>query len=452
MGGASLYPEESGLAPVAAETPAMDIYRLLVEQVIAGNGLSGVVRLLSDMLGLPATIADEELEPMHSFAPRGKHLTAGESALPADVREAVRFDLALEPLASTAPPTLVLSSAGGSGYAVAPVVLPPGISAYVWVVEPSGTLSPRALDAVSHAAAASTVEMVRLRAVAEGESRVRGSFLEELLINSVTSLNGTRRRAQFLGYDLRGPQAVFILDLDQFSDYIAAHMLDESDIQQIKERFRRGLDVSVPAVWSHTLVWEHSDSLIVLAPAGRQQDGQLFRQRIEMLRSSVEQRLKGPSVSAGIGRSYSDLSALQESYRQAEHALHIGAAVSGLSSTNAFDDLGAYRLLFHLRDQPELESFCEESIGALDRYDAEHGTDLIQTLGTYLELQGNLSQTARALHLHRNGLLYRLSRIEQIGVCDLSQPGQRLSLQLALLARPLIERRQRRRRKAMTFE
>jgi purine catabolism regulator len=399
------------------------------------------------MLGVPATIADEDFEPLHSFAPRGKHLTASESALPTDVREAVRFDLAIEPLASTAPPALVLAGANGTAYALAPVVLPPGISAYVWVAEPSGTLSPRALDAVSHAAAASTVEMMRLRAVAEGESRVRSSFLEELLISPVTSLNGTRRRAHFLGYDLRGPHAVFILDLDQFSAYITAHSLDESDIQKIKERFRRSLDVSVPAVWSHTLIWEHSDSLIVLAPAGRQQDSQSFRQRVEMLRSSVEQRLKGPGVSAGIGRSSSDLSALQQSYRQAEHALHIGTAVSGISSTNAFDDLGAYRLLFHLRDQPELETFCEESIGALARYDAAHGTDLIQTLGTYLEMQGNLSQTARALHLHRNGLMYRLNRIEQIGACDLSQPGQRLSLQLALLARPLVERRQRTRQK-----
>jgi sugar diacid utilization regulator len=430
----------------------MDVYRLLVEQVIAGNGLSGVARLLSDMLGLPATIADEAFEPMHSFAPRGKHLAANESALPPDVLEAIRFDLAIEPLASTAPPSLALRGADGNAYALAPVVLPPGVSAYVWVVEPSGTLSPRALDAVSHAAAACTVEMMRLRAVAEGESRVRGSFLEELLISPITSVNGTRRRAHFLGYDLRGPHVVFILDLDQFSGYIATHGLNERDIQLIKERFRRSLDVSVPAVWSRTLVWEHSDSLIVLAPAGRQHDPHSFRQRVEMLRGSVEQRLRGPSVSAGIGRSYSDLSQLQQSYRQAEHALHIGTAVSGISSTNAFDDLGAYRLLFHLRDQPELESFCEESIGALDRYDAEHGTDLIQTLGTYLDLQGNLSQTARALHLHRNGLLYRLGRIEQIGICDLSQPGQRLSLQLALLARPLIARKQRTRRKTMSFE
>ena len=132
---------------------------------------------------------------------------------------------------------------------------------------------------------------------------------------------------------------------------------------------------------------------------------------------------------------------MKESLREAEHALVIGTAVSGLSTTTNFDDLGAYRLLFHLRDQPELQSFCEETIGSLARYDDEHDSHLLETLQVFLDLQGNLSQTARALHLHRNGLLYRLSRIEKTGNVDLNNPSQRLALQIALLARPLLQRK-----------
>jgi purine catabolism regulator len=437
---------------MTVEMANVDAYRLLVEQVIAGNGLPGVIRLLADMLGLPATIANDEKEPLHAFAPRGKQLAATESHLPEDIASKAHFDLASEPRASTAPPTLVLHSTTGDAYIVSPVVLPSGIVAYLWVVEPSGTVSPRAQEAVSHAAAACSVEMMRLRAMIEGESRVRSSFLEEILTGPVTSVSGTRRRAHFLGYELRGPQVVFMLDMDHFSSYITTHSLDENAIQQVKDRFRRSLDANVPAIWSRTLVWEHSDSLVVLAPAGRHHESHAFRERVELLRARVEQRLKGPSVSAGIGRSYTDLSHLQDSYRQAEHALHIGAAVSGTSATSAFDDLGAYRLLFHLRDQPELEQFCDESIGQLVRYDEEHSTDLVETLSTFLDMQGNLSQTARVLHLHRNGLLYRLSRIEQIAGCELSSSAQRLSMQLAILARPLVQRKQRSHKKRANRE
>jgi purine catabolism regulator len=426
---------------VSHAPPDGDDYRLLIEQVIAGNGLSGVVRLLSDMLGIPTTVADDEFEPLHAFAPRGRHLTTEEAALDPLARSRISFNLGSEPQASTAPPTLRTRGENGIEYAISPVVLPTEIVGYVWVADPSGHVSARAEEVVSHAAAACALEMVRQRAIVEGESRVRNSFLEDLLSGAITSTTSTRRRAQFLGYDLRGDQAVFILDMDHFSAYITRHDMDESGIQRIKERFRRSVEASVPAIWSRTLLWEHSDSIVVLAPTGKEHDPQAFRARVEALRANVEKRLSGPGISAGIGRPYADLSKLQHSYREAEHALRIGTSVFGLATTSAFDDLGAYRLLYHLRDQPELQRFCEETIGALERYDEQHTAHLLDTLARFLELQGNLSQTARELHLHRNGLLYRLSRIEKIAECDLSNPAQRLALQLALLARPLLPRK-----------
>lgn len=416
-----------------------DAYQQLIEQVIAGNGLPAVARLLSDMLALPATVADEEFEPLHAFAPRGRHLSREEAALAPSVRSAIFFDLAREPQASTAPPVMRLQGENGHEHAVSPIVLPSGIVGYIWVTDPSGQLSPRADTVVSHAAAACAVEMVRQRALMEGEARVRNSFLEDLLTGSITSVTGARRRARFLGYELRGEQVVFMLDIDQFVSFVSRRGMDEPGIQRLKERFRRSVDACIPAIWSRTMIWEHSDSIVVLAPSGK--DIAAVRNRVEVLRAQVERRLAGPTISAGIGRAYGDLTKLQHSYREAEHSLRIGTAISGPSSSATFEDLGAYRLLFHLRDQPELQSFCEETLGALAQYDEEHDSHLLETLSCFLDMQGNLSQTARALHLHRNGLLYRLSRIKQIAECDLDNPSQRLALQIALLARPLLQQK-----------
>ncbi len=416
-----------------------DTYRRLMEQVIAGNGLAAIARMLCDMLALPATVADEEFEPLHGFGPRGRHLEPEEAALPPDVQARLRFDIDREPQASTAPPTTRAEAESGAEYLVAPVVLPSGIAGYVWVVARDSRVAADVDEVVAQAAGACAMEMVRQHALVEGESRVRNSFLEDLLLGSVTSTTSTRRRARYLGYDLRGEQVVFMLDMDQFSAYIERNGLDESEIQQLKERFRRSIDSCIPAIWSRTLVWEHSDSMVVLAPAGKY-DPRIFRRRVETLRENVEKRLGGPSISAGIGRAYGDLTKLPHSYREAEHALRIGTAVSGFSSTAVFDDLGAYRLLFHLRDQPELHTFCEETIGSLERYDEQHNGHLLDTLTCFLDQQGNVSETARALHLHRNGLLYRLTRIQKIASCDLESSAQRLALQLALLARPLLHR------------
>src|SRR5689334_17443792 len=81
-----------------------DAYRLLMEEVVAGHGLRAVVNLLADLLSLPATVADEDLEPVHEARPDGQQVEGQPPHLPAGIRAQVRFDLTSEPQASTAPP------------------------------------------------------------------------------------------------------------------------------------------------------------------------------------------------------------------------------------------------------------------------------------------------------------------------------------------------------------
>ncbi|CAG0989465.1 partial Purine catabolism regulatory protein, partial [Anaerolineae bacterium] len=78
-----------------------------------------------------------------------------------------------------------------------------------------------------------------------------------------------------------------------------------------------------------------------------------------------------------------------------------------------------------------------ETLG--DLLDSSNVSDeFILTLETFFEEHGNLSQTANRLHVHRNTLLYRMERIEQIGGFDLNNPETRLAVHLALKIRRLL--------------
>ncbi|HET7771977.1 MAG TPA: helix-turn-helix domain-containing protein, partial [Chloroflexota bacterium] len=70
--------------------------------------------------------------------------------------------------------------------------------------------------------------------------------------------------------------------------------------------------------------------------------------------------------------------------------------------------------------------------------DLRTGQNYVETLETYFACHGNLSQTAQRLHHHRNSLLYRIGRIQEICGVDLEDAEARLSLQVALKARRLI--------------
>jgi purine catabolism regulator len=77
-----------------------------------------------------------------------------------------------------------------------------------------------------------------------------------------------------------------------------------------------------------------------------------------------------------------------------------------------------------------LIAFQEEMLGSL--LATEGGRELIRTLEAYFEHNGNLSQTAEALFVHRNTLIYRMERLATITGLNLDNPETRLAVQLAL--------------------
>jgi len=98
----------------------------------------------------------------------------------------------------------------------------------------------------------------------------------------------------------------------------------------------------------------------------------------------------------------------------------------------AFDDLGLYQLLFGLRDLPGVAEFHRRMLGPLIEHDRRTGGELLRTLDAYLSVGCSPTAAAERLHLHRNGLLYRLQRIREIVPVDLDDPERRLALHLAL--------------------
>jgi purine catabolism regulator len=137
-------------------------------------------------------------------------------------------------------------------------------------------------------------------------------------------------------------------------------------------------------------------------------------------------------ISCGIGRIAKNLQGIPQAYREAQQALEIGRRLFGEGKLHSFARLGVYRLLFHLNGQSELTDFYYETLGPLLTNDQRNDGPLIETLEGFFRCNCNLSETARAMHLHRNSLLYRLDRIESLLGRSLEDADLRLNLQIAL--------------------
>lgn len=63
-----------------------------------------------------------------------------------------------------------------------------------------------------------------------------------------------------------------------------------------------------------------------------------------------------------------------------------------------------------------------------------HSRELVDTLFTYFECEGNINETAERLFVHRNTIRYRLSCIQEKTGLSLRSPGDMFQLYLAVLA------------------
>lgn len=66
-------------------------------------------------------------------------------------------------------------------------------------------------------------------------------------------------------------------------------------------------------------------------------------------------------------------------------------------------------------------------------YDETRGTQYYETLRCYVMEERSVTRTAQALHIHKNTLLYRMGRLQELFPLDLSEKEERLRLILSFM-------------------
>jgi purine catabolism regulator len=109
----------------------------------------------------------------------------------------------------------------------------------------------------------------------------------------------------------------------------------------------------------------------------------------------------------------------------------------------SYRDLTSFEGLLEQQPVDRLAPFSENLILPLVNHDREHGTALVQTLRTFLEVEGSVNATARELFLHPNSLRHRLKRVHELTGVNPRVFKERVALAIGLWA---WERRPRGRR------
>ncbi|TQS46115.1 PucR family transcriptional regulator [Cryptosporangium phraense] len=85
--------------------------------------------------------------------------------------------------------------------------------------------------------------------------------------------------------------------------------------------------------------------------------------------------------------------------------------------------------------EPDLaDDLVREVLGAVLALPTRHREPLLDTLEAWLRCEGSAVATARALYCHRNTVLYRLRRLQELTARSLGRPSDLVDLALALYA------------------
>jgi sugar diacid utilization regulator len=170
--------------------------------------------------------------------------------------------------------------------------------------------------------------------------------------------------------------------------------------------------------------------VLLLVPGGEEPTA---ARAAEAVLREMEAGLQGYTFAIGRSRIAEDPADLPRAVSEALLAANVAQGGSD-GPALAFEQTGAYRLLLSaMSENPaELQRFYSETVEPLVAYDEQYETDLMRTLETFLEADGNVAGTAQRLFTHRHTIYYRLERVRELSGLDVSSSDGREKLSLGL--------------------
>jgi sugar diacid utilization regulator len=281
-------------------------------------------------------------------------------------------------------------------------------------------------------------EVERVRAPDRASEAAQAAFLRAVLHRAVTDRGDIVARAGELGVDLSAGAVVIVVRAHHF-----APAEEDWRIRVLAAAERAARAAAPGAIAAVDDAAGDAGQVLVLAPA---EDDAGARRTAEAVARELRATLHGFVFAVGHSRVAQDPVDLYRAGNEALLAANVAEAVpagdraepadADGTAVLAFEATGAYRLLLPAmsEDPGELQRFYAETVEPLVAYDDQYETELVQTLETFLDCDGNVANTAQRLYTHRHTIRYRLERVRDLSGLDVASTDGREKLGLGLKA------------------
>jgi len=382
----------------------LSVHEMLGVAVLEGRGLPSVVRSLGTFIEAKMLV----------LAAGGRVV----AAWPADDQLDWRPDMT-----SDERPRTIVEEVEGGHVIAAPAVVDG--AALGWIIACMRTPPDDvARAAVQHGALLVALELLRERTAIEVETQLRGGMIEELFGEAVVE-DLVVKRALAFGYDLRQPSRVFLVEAAPTDGTPASRSISpEAVFGPLTEAARR---------WSsNNLVALRGGAVVIVVPEAPDPPLSVEHCFEDELQTTSSLHVSHGMLNIAVGTRCDAIHDYRHSYLAARRGLDLLRLLGRSGNVFSFRDPSLETVLLQSTHPEVVVKFISRYVPPLDRYDAEHTSDLRRTLEVYFEARGRLEETARRLHIHVSTLRYRLTKAAELLDIDLSDHAAALELQVAL--------------------
>lgn len=135
----------------------------------------------------------------------------------------------------------------------------------------------------------------------------------------------------------------------------------------------------------------------------------------------------------GVSRTFSNVNIFENVYFALRQATYTMSRIPADSNDrfHMFEHYALDYLIMYGARETNYEQICHPALIELHDHDVRNNTSFILTLQTYLACNMNAVLTARTLYIHRSSFINRMERLQKLVSLDLTDPDERLYLNLS---------------------
>ncbi len=318
-------------------------------------------------------------------------------------------------------------------FTIFPVYQKKTLLGYLALLEINHVLSAAQYDLISNLQSVLAIIFMRNQLTIASESFSHTSFYNELLSGVMQNPQDIEKLCIQYGFDYNSSRICFTVQSQKYRNMtvlrqkpyinrLLDHILSISDKYQLNIRY---------TLYNHNLV------CFLTGKESCKTETSVFVSCIQNIAKKLVK--EDSSIKIGYSRPLSHANTIYQSYMESLRSIELGQKLHSDENIFSYENDIIYHILSSNMTTAQLYDYYSMILKVLDDYDMQNNTDLSKTLHAYLKNNQNISQTAKALYIHRNTMIHRMDQIWEILSLDSKNSDHIYLIQTAFYIKELLQ-------------